>query len=151
MPLYQHPHINMNNQPPINPRSNIFVALWLIVILAAAACVLLPSCSANAYQESSAKVCTDYYRDYNLIPSRVIMEETGVTVIPSVITAINSDGTLELMCFPGRGLCRRVCPQSIPSYTVNQYNKRKVIHWDSLGFVGAVGDTVWAVYYEGFF
>jgi hypothetical protein len=85
--------------------------------------------------------CNSYW-DFNPKPSRTIWQETGVVVAPTYVVKVHWDGAVDLMCFPGPGLCPRVCRDQIPFQTVNPNTKQGVNH-EAL----SVGDTIWWGYY----
>jgi hypothetical protein len=136
-------------QTPINPKSNAWVAMLLLALLAMLAAIFSPGCTApqtDGIVQETEVFCRDYYQDYNIKPSREIMEATGKSIAPAYVETIYDDGTVDLICFPGAGLCKRICPSSIPESTINPYTTEQVLHTNL-----ELGDIIWFPYYEAWF
>ncbi len=116
------------------------------LLITAMVLAALSACEAPNITSGNAASMCNTYESFGILPSRKIMEATGITVAPAWVKYINADGTVELECFPGPGNCKRVCRQSIPEWTRNPYNGAIVWHTKL-----ATRDTIWFPYYDNYF
>ena len=106
-------NVNAPSAPEEVRKFNIRMGLALLVMALLVGCLTF-SCENSLQPGMGMEPPCSLYRDFNVKPSRTIMELTGATVAPCWVQAIRNDGTVDLQCFPGDGFCPRVCRDDIP-------------------------------------